>query len=153
MTLFDDDLPDDDEPLPDPVDPTVQRATGHAHPDTSREAARNNTVTFASERGKVLDAIAASGLRGMTAAECTEQCALRSRNQTAIALLELRKLGWIERVTSRITRPVYGDEVVKGDGFFARATGPHSEGVVHVLTPQGRMDYARREDRRGKEKG
>lgn len=117
MTLFD---PDD----------LLDGKVGRDHPHTSRQSAHLGIVGFATERARVLLAIAASGSEGRTAAEVTAIVG-GVRNQIAARMLELREGGWIVYQTSP-----NGERVV-------RATDGGHRALVQVLNPEARQDFAR----------
>lgn len=116
------------DPLPDPTEP-VTAPVGMFHPETSVEAAQAVAPKAASQRAKLLDALAVS-VWGLTAAEAAEIIG-RSRNQTSARLGELRAAGWAQYATH------------ENEKVITRSTGADSRcrGSVHILTDAGRARW------------
>lgn len=114
--------------LPDPTEPVVA-PVGMFHPETSVEAAQAVAPKAASQRAKLLDALAVS-VWGLTAAEAAEIIG-RSRNQTSARLGELRAAGWAQYATD------------ENEKVITRSTGADSRcrGSVHILTDEGRARW------------
>jgi len=90
---------------------------------TSRDAA---TLSFRSQRYRVLRRVADAGRIGTTAAEVAGFCGI-SRNQAGARLLELREADWVEYVVvdgARMTQPTTwgGDGSVLARGYAQRIT-------------------------------
>jgi hypothetical protein len=130
--------------LPDPGG-DVGHAIGHNHPATSHEAEANSRGQQAKERAWALSFLHTVGERGCTVAECADPALnlYTSRNQCSISFIWMRRSGWARRVLVTDPRAKYSDEKPKGR-YVSRMVGPHSSGVVHVMTEKGRMEYARR---------
>jgi len=130
--------------LPDPGG-DVGHVIGRLHPATSHEAEANSRGQQARERTDALAFLFSCGERGCTVAECADRALdlYASRNQCSVSFIWMRRSGWARRVLFTDPRKRYPDEKVKGR-HVARMVGPHSSGVVHVMTEKGRMEFARR---------
>lgn len=93
---------------------TDEGKVANVHPDTSVEAAQ--AVDAAGQSALIFQFLARRGTQGATAAEVTDGLGLRSRNQVATRLMELREAGRIVRLKR------------------TRSTGPRAKGHIHVAT-------------------
>lgn len=92
---------------------------GNVHPVTSAEAA--STTDARGQAHLIFQYLARRGAQGATAAEVADGLGVRSRNQVATRLMELREAGRIVRLKR------------------TRSTGPRSRGHVHVVASWAHM--------------
>jgi hypothetical protein len=100
------------------------------HPQTAHSAALDHMAVFAGQRYAALSVLAAAWPHGLTVAQVAKAMGMRSRNQAATRVMELREAGWVERVRNPRT-----------GGWVTRPTGPSAQGVVHRITAAGRNEF------------
>lgn len=136
--------------LNDPGNPFEGHAIGRDHASTADDAEYQSRPHQARERPHALKQVYEAGAHGITPIECAEPhlAIYRSPNQCSVSFIWMRRRGWARRVLASERPPAADEKVVtapNGGPYLARATGT-SRGwsVIHVMTDEGRMEYARR---------